>query len=540
MGAWNYATIWEIAAEEQPDHVAQIHGPRRITWRDLDRRADGVARALLDAGAARQDKVAQYLYNCPEYLESMFAAFKAGLVPVNTNYRYADDELVYLWDNADAFAVVFHGAFVERIAGIRGRLPRVRLWLWVDDGSGPCPDWAMPYEQAAATATGRVVAPWGRGDDDLLLMYTGGTTGMPKGVMWRQDSLVRALGQVTGPAFGADEVDYDAVRAMYAGAAGPATLPGCPLMHATGQFICLITMTQAGTIATLEGRRFDVVELLDTIEREKVATVIIVGDAFARPMAETLDQHPGRWDLSRLSLVTSSGVMWSQETKDALLKHHPNVLLYDSLGSSEAVGLGMSVSSAGATSGTARFSLGPNSRVVTDEGRDAVPGSGEIGRVALKGHTPIGYYKDPEKSAKTFVQIDGDTYSMPGDYATIEEDGTLTLLGRGSVCINTGGEKVFPEEVEEALKLHPSVLDAVVVGLPDAKFGEAVTAVVEPRTHEEIDEAELIAHVRGKLATFKAPRAVLAIDTIGRAPNGKVDYKRMKAYAIERLGVTSV
>jgi acyl-CoA synthetase (AMP-forming)/AMP-acid ligase II len=537
MGAWNYATIWEIAADEQPDQVAQIQGDRRITWAEMDRRADGVARTLLDAGAVHQDKVAQYLYNCPEYLESMFAAFKAGLVPVNTNYRYADDELVYLWDNADAFAVVFHGAFTERIAGIRERLPRVKVWLWVDDGAGPCPTWATPYEQAAATPTARVLAPWGRGEDDLLLMYTGGTTGMPKGVMWRQDSLVRALGAVTGPHFAADEVDYDAVRQAL-GTPGAATLPGCPLMHATGQFICLITMSQAGTIVTLENRHFDVVELLDTVEREKVATLIIVGDAFARPMTATLDEHPGRWDLSTLFLVTSSGVMWSQETKDALLKHLPGTMLYDSLGSSEAVGLGASVSSAGATAGTARFTLGPNARVVTDDGGDVVPGSGEIGRVALKGHTPIGYYKDPVKSAQTFVRIDGDTYSMPGDYAMVEEDGTLSLLGRGSVCINTGGEKVFPEEVEEVLKLHPSVLDAVVVGLPDEKFGEAITAVVEARPGESIDQALLIAHVKGKLATFKAPKSVVAIGTIGRAPNGKVDYKRMKAYAGDQLDAT--
>jgi acyl-CoA synthetase (AMP-forming)/AMP-acid ligase II len=536
MGAWNYATIWETAAEQLPDHPAQVQGERRITWAQLDRRADGVARTLLDAGARQQDKVAQYLHNAPEYIESMFAAFKAGLVPVNTNYRYADDELLYLWDNSDAVAVVFHGVFTERIERIRARLPRVRLWLWVDDGSGPCPDWALAYETAAAAATDRVMAPWGRGDDDLLLMYTGGTTGMPKGVMWRQDSLIRALGPVTGAHFTAPEVDYTPVREAMS-TPGTPTLPGSPLMHATAQFICLLTMNQGGTVVLLEHRHFDVVELLDTVEREKVSTLIIVGDAFARPMAATLDDHPGRWDLSSLAIVTSSGVMWSQETKDALLKHHPGVLLYDSLGSSEAVGLGASVSAAGATAGTARFTLGPNARVVGDDGKDVLPGSGDMGRVALKGHTPVGYYKDPIKSAETFVQIDGDTYSMPGDYAIVELDGTLTLLGRGSVCINTGGEKVFPEEVEEVLKLHPAVVDAVVVGLPDMTFGEAVTAVVETRNGDHVDGADLIAHVKGKLASFKAPKSVVRVDTIGRAPNGKVDYKRMKAYAGEQLGV---
>jgi acyl-CoA synthetase (AMP-forming)/AMP-acid ligase II len=536
MGAWNFATIWEIAADQVPDHVAQIQGDRRISWRQFDRRADGIARTLLDAGAAHQDKVAQYLHNCPEYLESMFGAFKAGLVPVNTNYRYADDELAYLWDNADAFAVVFHCTFTGRIDRIRHRLAGVRVWLWVDDGSGPCPEWATPYEQAAAVATGRVVAPWGRGDDDLLLMYTGGTTGMPKGVMWRQDSLVRATAGIIAEHFRQDEVDYDAVRQALT-IPGPATLPGCPLMHGTGQFVSLTTLCQGGTIVSLESRRFDVIELLDTIEREKVVTLIIVGDAFARPMTATLDEHPGRWDLSSLFLITSSGVMWSHETKEALLKHLPGVVLYDTLGSSEAVGLGVSVSSAAETSSTARFTLGANARVITDEGGDVVAGSGDIGRIALKGNTPIGYYKDPVKTAQTFVRLGGDTYSIPGDYATVEADGTLTLLGRGSVCINTGGEKVFPEEVEEVLKLHPSVVDAVVVGLPDHRFGETITAVVEPETGEAVDEAELIAHVKGKLASFKAPRSVVSIATIGRAPNGKVDYKRMKAYAGEALGV---
>jgi acyl-CoA synthetase (AMP-forming)/AMP-acid ligase II len=236
-------------------------------------------------------------------------------------------------------------------------------------------------------------------------------------------------------------------------------------------------------------------------------------------------------------MLTSSGVMWSQETKDALLAHHPGMLLYDAFSSSEAIGLGQSISSAGGTSGTSKFSLGDTARVITDEGKDVVPGSGEIGRVAVKGYTPIGYYKDEEKSKNTFVLIDGETYSIPGDYATVEEDGSLTLLGRGSVCINTGGEKVFPEEVEEILKLHPDVRDSVVVGLPSEKYGEVITAVVETHPDSTMDEADMIGHVKGKLASFKAPKNVVEIDTIGRAPNGKVDYKRMKAYAAEQLGV---
>jgi acyl-CoA synthetase (AMP-forming)/AMP-acid ligase II len=535
MTAWNYATTWEIAADNIPDAPALVQGDRTVSWAAFDRRADGVARTLLEAGAARQDKVAQYLFNCPEYLEAMFACFKAGLVPVNTNYRYADEELVYLWDNADTVAVVFHGTFTERIEGIRDRLPKVRTWLWVDDESSPCPAWATPYEQAATTETERVVPPWGRGDDDILMLYTGGTTGMPKGVMWRQDDLMRATVGATNGVY-RDDPDYEALKGILVNP-GLSVLPGCPLMHGTGQFTSMIGLAGGGSVVTLQGRTFDVDEMLDTVVDKKVNMVVIVGDAFAKPLLRALDAHPDRWDLSSVIVMTSSGVMWSQETKDGLLRHNPTMMLIDAFSSSEAIGLGQSVSTSGAASDTAKFSLGDNARVITDAGHDVAPGSGEIGRVAVRGYTPVGYYKDPEKSAATFVQIEGQTYSMPGDYATVEADGSLTLLGRGSVCINTGGEKVFPEEVEEALKTYPGILDSVVVGLPDEKFGEAITAVVEPLPGEQIDAADLIAHVKGKLASFKAPKSVVTIDTIGRAANGKVDYKRMKAYAADELGV---
>jgi acyl-CoA synthetase (AMP-forming)/AMP-acid ligase II len=546
MPGWNFAEIWEVCADRVPDALALRHGARQVSWREFDRRADGIARTLLDAGAGEQDKVAQYLYNAPEYMESMFGIFKAGLVPVNTNYRYADDELVYLWDNADAVAVVFHGTFAERIEGIRHRVPGVRAWLWVDDGEGPCPEWAVPYEDAAAPerrgaedapSTDRVVAPWGRDGHQVLFLYTGGTTGMPKGVMWRQDDLIHAILPSINPLFATPGPDYEALAASIEGP-GVAMLPACPLMHGTGQFTGFIGLSSAGSITTLTERHFDVVELLDTIEARGIQSLTIVGDAFAKPILRELDADPDRWDLSSLILMTSSGVMWSEPVKEALLAHNPGMMLIDAFSSSEAIGLGQSVSTAGRESRTARFSLGENARVINDDGTDVEPGSGEIGRVAVRGYTPIGYYKDPEKSAATFVTIDDETYSIPGDYAQVEADGTLTLLGRGSVCINTGGEKVFPEEVEEVLKKHPSVLDAVAVGLPDDKFGETVNAVVQARDDAGLDEAELVAWVKDHLAHYKAPKRVVPVDTIGRAPNGKVDYKRLRGYAADRLGLT--
>jgi fatty-acyl-CoA synthase len=535
MSGWNFADVWEVLAEQLPDAPAQVQGGRRITWGDMDRRADGIAKVLLDGGAARQDKVAHYLYNCPEYMEAMFAIFKAGLAPVNTNYRYADDELVYLWDNADAIAVVFHGCFAERCERVRERVPKVRTWLWVDDGSGPCPDWAVPYEEAAASATSRTVPSHGRDGDDLLLLYTGGTTGMPKGVMWRQDDLFIYLNPPSGVDFGV-EPDLDKVRELSVGP-GRVIVPAAPLMHGTGMFTALSTMTSAGSVVTLEGRSFDATELLDAIQREGVNAIAWVGDAFAKPVLRALDAQPGKWDLSSLILVVSSGVMWSEETKQGLLRHHAGMLLSDGFSSSEALGMGTSITSAGSSAKTARFALGPNARVITDEGHDVEPGSGQIGRVAVTGRQPVGYYKDKAKSDATFLVIDGRRYSVPGDYATVEADGTISLLGRGSVCINTGGEKVFPEEVEEILKLHPAVRDAVAVGVPDDKFGEAITAVVEPFPEAAIDEADVIAHVKGKLAAYKAPKRVVVVDSIQRAPNGKVDYKGVKARALEALGI---
>jgi 3-oxocholest-4-en-26-oate---CoA ligase len=535
MPGWNFADVWEIVAEQVPDAQCQVQGDRRLTWSDVDRRANGIARTLLDRGAAAQDKVAQYLYNCPEYIESMFGAFKAGLVPINTNYRYQDDELVYLWDNADCVAVAFHGVFAGTIERIRARVPRVTTWLWVDDGNGPCPDWAVPYEQAAASHAERVVPPWGRSGDQLNMTYTGGTTGMPKGVMWRQDDLFRSLVAQMNPAYRDAEASADLVR-EHVQSAGPVGLPACPLMHGTGLYTQLIVLSLGGSTVTLVNRRFDVEEMFDTIEHDKVNQIAIVGDAFGRPMLKALDENPGRWDLSSLFLVASSGVMWSEPIKQGLLKHHPGMLLVDAFSSSEAVGMGQSVSSGTSASDTAKFTLGENTIVVTDDGRRVAPGSGEIGRVAVGGFQPVGYYKDPEKTAATFIEIDGKRYSCPGDYAQVEADGSLTLLGRGSVVINTGGEKVFPEEVEEVLKTHPAVRDAVAVGVPDERFGEVVAAVVESVEGAQVDPDDVITHVRSKLATYKAPKQVFVVPTIGRAPNGKVDYKRLKAEAAERLG----
>jgi acyl-CoA synthetase (AMP-forming)/AMP-acid ligase II len=532
---WNLAEVWEAVAGLRPEAPAQSCGERRTTWAEFDARADGVAAGLLAAGLGHQSKVAQYLYSVPEYLESLFGAVKAGMVPVNTNYRYTADELEYLWSNADAEAVIFGGSFGDRVEEVRPRLPAVRVWVWVDDGGAGCPPWATPYEEwAGAGEPGRGTAgPWGRSGDDLILIYTGGTTGMPKGVMWRQDDLFAVLNRTGGVRY-PEEGGVDDVAAILSGPLPhpPARLVPCaPLMHGTGLFTAISVLCCAGSIVLLQGRHYSATELLDTIQRERVTEASIVGDAFARPLLAELDAHPGGWDLSSLWLMISSGVMWSAEVKGGLLRHQPRLTMVDTLGSSEAIGLARSATSRKGTAATAGFQLGSHTRVVTEDGREIVPGSGEVGMVAIRGRTSLGYYKDPAKTATTFRVIDGDRWSIPGDWATVEADGTVRLLGRGSVVINTGGEKVFPEEVEEVLKQHPTVADAVVVGVPHERFGEAVVCLAEAAPGRAVDEQELIAWVRGKLAAYKAPRRVVPVATIGRAANGKVDYRRLKAEA---------
>lgn len=535
---WNYADVWEAIAETIPDSVAQVQGPRRLTWAELDRRADGIAATLIDAGVAQGDKVAEYLFNAPEYLESFFAATKIGLVPVNTNYRYGANELAYLWNDSEAVAVVFHGSFMERVDDVRAQVPAVRVWLHVDDGTEPCPSWAVPYEQAAGSSAERTRAPWGRSGDDLIFLYTGGTTGMPKGVMWRHADLYAHSN--SGTPIDPTEVDLDHVRRRATrgdhARSGVALMPASPLMHGTGMMMGVAGLRVAGSVVLLEGRSFDARECVDVIANERVFGVAIVGDAFARPMLDVLDASPDEWDLSCVRLVTSAGVMWSEPVKQGLLAHLPNAQLSDGFASSEAFGMGGSVSSRkeGVRS-TGTFTLGDDARVITEDGRDVVAGSGEPGLVAVGGPQPLGYYKDPEKTAKTFRVIDGKRYSIPGDWATVEADGTLLLLGRGSVCINTGGEKVFPEEVEEALKTHTAVRDVLVVGVPDDRFVEAICAVVELNGVTRPEPAELIAHVKERLAGFKAPRHVLIVESVGRAPNGKADYPRVRREAAAAL-----
>lgn len=533
--SWNFGDLLEgCEAVLPPEAPALVHGKTTLGWGDLGRRTNRLARALAERGLAPGDKVGFYLRNDTSYMETLAACFKGRFVHVNVNFRYLDDELVYILDNSDARAVVFSEEFAPRVAAIRQRLPEVRAWI--QTGAAPA-DWASSFE-ALATRGDASRLDVQRSPDDMLFIYTGGTTGMPKGVMWTHEALWGALGYGANTLANRGErpaTPADHIENVKRHGPGPVQVPACPLMHGTGLFTAIGNLTGGGAIVTLEAHGFDAVELFDTVERVGANAVVIVGDAFGKPMLDALETHPGRWDLSSLKIIISSGVMWSEPVKQGLLRNHPQMLLADMFGSSEAIGFGSSVSSAAGGTKTARFAIGERCKVFTEDHREVLPGSGERGFIARCGPIPSGYYKDPEKTAKTFPVIDGVRYSIPGDWCTVEADGTLTLLGRGSACINTAGEKVYPEEVEEVLKTHPEVDDALVFGLPDPRWGQAVTGVVQTRSGAAWDEDALRQHVRERLAGYKVPKRLLAVERMFRAPNGKADYKAARAWAEGRL-----
>ena len=532
---WSYGDILEAVEKITPeDQPALIHGNRVTNWGSFVHRTNNLARNLLASGVEPGEKIAFYMRNCPEYSEGIAAGFKAGLTHVNVNYRYIEQELIYLLDNSDATVVIYNSEFQHYVDEIKNQLLGVKLWLVVDDGK------TSAYENMANNGDGS--SPnIKHSPDDLLFLYTGGTTGMPKGVMWRHDDLFQVLGAGGNARLGTPPC-ADLAEFLERLKANPKTvnLPLPPLMHGTGLLSAVGAMAAGGTCITLTSQSFEPKLALENITKHKVTQVTIVGDAFARPMLEVLDENPEEYDISSVSVINSSGVMWTREIKAGLLKHNENLLLSDAFSSSEAIGIGTSLMTKDQTIDVAKFSLGPNCKVFSEGLIEVKPGTGESGMVAVRGFLPVGYYKDQEKTDKTFKIIDGVRYSIPGDWVRVEDDGSLTLLGRGSNCINTAGEKVYPEEVEEALKLHDTVADALVVGVKDAKWGQSITAVVQPNDGCMIDELELKEFSRKHLAAYKLPKKILVKGNLDRAPNGKADYKSIQEYAERQLGITKV
>ena len=539
----HFATVWESIADELGDSAALVHGHTRRSWTEYDQRSSRLANAFVAAGLGPDSKIGLYLYNSNEYLETQFAGFKMRGVPINVNYRYLDEELWYLLDNSDSEAIVFHASLGERVARVLPRLPKVKLLIEVDDGGAGNVPGAIAYETVIA---GNEPMPRiTRNEDDVYMLYTGGTTGLPKGVIYAHGGHCGGLVQSSFPLLG---VAPPTDAAQVAGIVGTAvrsgnqavSIPACPLMHGTGMWLgAMAPLLMGGTVVMLQARSLDSKELLEVLQTERATNLVIVGDSFAKPIIHAIDDAVGAgspYDTSSLKIIISSGVMWTAEVKDQLLERIPQTMLLDAMGSTEGA-MGMQISMRGMPAETARFSQSPTTKVFTDHDREVQPGSGEVGMVAAGGNVPLGYFKDAEKSARTFRVINGLRYSFPGDMARVNADGSLELLGRGSQVINTAGEKVFPEEVEEAIKRTDGILDCLVVGLDDEKFGQAVTAVASTTGEPAVTEGQVIAAVKAELAGYKAPKRVVFVDEVPRAPNGKADYRAAKQLALEGLGL---
>ncbi|HEV3225527.1 MAG TPA: acyl-CoA synthetase [Acidimicrobiales bacterium] len=512
--AYNIADLFEHTVDRVPDRMALIVGDHHLTYRELEDRANQVAHRLGALGVGAGDHVGIYAYNCVPWVEAMLACFKLRAVPININFRYVEDELAYLLDNADCVAVVYDPEFADRLEAVRERVPIVKHTLPIDASW----DRARDAEIAA-----RDFGP--RSGDDYYMLYTGGTTGMPKGVVWRQEDVFMALGQGIDAVTG-HKVESDTELADAAAAGFPLIsfmLP--PLMHGACQWGMLGMMFKGNTVMLAE--RFDPAGVWDGIAREKANAIMITGDAMGRPLIEALDAEPERWDTSSMLAVSSSAALFSAPVKDRFFNRFPNLVITDSIGSSEGGfnGIAQVPKEGTAMKGGPTVKPGPDTVVVDDELNVLSPGSAIVGKVARGGNIPLGYYKDEEKTKATFVTAnDGRRYVVAGDFALWEDDGTITLLGRGSMCINSGGEKIFPEEVESALKSHPDVFDALVVGATDDRWGQRVAAVVQPRPGLTPTLEELATHCRTKIAGYKVPRELHLVESISRSPSGKPDY----------------
>jgi len=533
---FNLADMFEMVCDAVPDREAVVADQRRLTYRTLDERANQLAHHLTESGISKGDHVGLQLLNGTEYVEGMLACFKIRAVPINVNYRYVEDELRYLFDDADLRALIVHRQFGDRIAKVQPSLELLKHVVVVEDGSGvAAPDGSREYEEAIAHES-RARDFSRRSGDDIYCAYTGGTTGMPKGVLWRQEDIFFAgigggdplhSGNVVEKPEGLLERIYDV---------GLCALPTPPFMHVSAHWLVFSMLLGAGKIVIAPGGRFEPETIWRLVGGERVNVLVIVGDAMARPLADELEARATEYDTSSLMVIGSGGAVLSPGTKDRFTAVLPNTFIVDGFGSSETGTMGQQPSSAGAGKAQAlRFSPSPYIAVFDEQLRPVAPGSGVVGRLARSGHIPLGYYKDQKKTEETFVEINGVRWVTPGDFAVVDEDGTIVLRGRGSVSINTGGEKVYPEEVEASLKEHPDVFDAVVVGVPDERWGERVVAVVQAREARAPTLADIQGFLRARLAGYKIPRALVLVEKVERQPSAKPDYRWARERALEAL-----
>jgi 3-oxocholest-4-en-26-oate---CoA ligase len=533
--ALNIADLFEHAVDAVPDRLALACGDSEVRYRELEAASNRLAHCLAAAGIGVGDHVGVYGRNSIELVEAFLACFKLRAIPVNVNYRYVEAELRYLFTEAELKGLVFDRQYGDKVAALLPDFPGIRAALAIDDGSGAdLPDGAVDFAPTVgAQPADRDFAE--RSGDDIYILYTGGTTGYPKGVLWRHEDVWRTLGGgidfTTGERL-ADE--WEQIRRGGAGPVGMVRLATAPLIHGSAQWSTLPALFAGDTVVLMP--QFDPYEVWNAVQRYKVNTIVMVGDAMARPLIEAYEQ--GQYDVSSVLAVSSNGSIFSATVKEQYLKLLPNVVITDAIGSSETgfTGLGFVTADTKKAEGPT-VTAGPATIVIDDHNRPV--GKGEVGRIARGGHIPLGYYKDPVKTAALFAEVDGARYTVPGDFARVEEDGSITLLGRGNTCVNTGGEKVFPEEVEGALKSHADVFDAVVIGVPDERLGQRVAALVQPRDGRGIDLAKLEAHLRTQIAGYKVPRSVWLVPQVGRTPAGKADYRWAHRYAGEQLAAGS-
>ena len=531
----DFASVWEMISDIVPDNDALICGEEVVTWKEYDEKSSKIATALSAAGLKANSKAGLYLNNSNEYLIAQNAIFKIGGIPINVNYRYVAEELIYLLDNSDSEAVFYHACYSNRIKEIASSLPNIKAWIEVSDGTeSHFPD-ALKYEELLESSSpmDRIY----RDPETIYMLYTGGTTGMPKGVMYKQGEFLVFLFR-TLKAMGYDVPEdinnlEEQIHNFKKDDMFIRSLIGCPLMHGTGMWLgAFLPLLLGGTAITSRNLGFDADQMWTQVEDTQTSNIVIVGDAFAKPMLDALNNASNQgkpYDLSSVKVIISSGVMWSEEVKNGLLEHH-DMQLMDTMGSTEG-GMGSSVSTRDNPPKTAKFALNPGVVVIADDGEVLEPGTDKIGLIGTSGLVPVGYYKDEKKSAETFREVDGIRYSFPGDYAKLEKDGTITLLGRGSNCINSAGEKIYPEEVEEAIKRNNEVFDCLVVGVDDPKFGQKVVAVVSLEDSKQIDEDDLVNATRQFIAGYKLPKKVIFVDEVQRAPNGKANYTWAKNVA---------
>ena len=532
--ALNIADLAEHAIDAVPDRVALICGDEQITYAELEEKANRLAHYLIDQGVKKDDKVGLYCRNRIEIVIAMLGIIKAGAILVNVNFRYVEGELRYLFENSDMVALVHERQYADRVANVLPDTPNVTTVLVVEDGSDADYKRYGGVEFFEAISHGSPERDFGeRSADDIYLLYTGGTTGFPKGVMWRHEDIYRVL--LGGTDFATGEQVQDEYAHAKQALAGPPMIrfPIPPMIHGATQSATWAALFTGST--TILAPEFDAEDVWNTIDKHKVNLLFFTGDAMGRPLLDVLEGSIADRDLSSLFLLASTAALFSPSLKERFLELLPNRVITDSIGSSETGFGGTSIVAKGSSpTGGPRVTIDKNTVVLDDDGNEVKPGSGVRGIIAKRGHVPVGYYKDEKKTAETFRTINGVRYAIPGDYATVEEDGTVTMLGRGSVSINTGGEKVYPEEVEAALKGHPDVFDALVVGVPDPRFGQHVAAVVAPRKGTRPTLAGLDAFVRKEIAGYKVPRSLWLVDEVKRSPAGKPDYKWAKEQTEQR------